>query len=86
MEDLNNIDQGGFFKIKGYKKEFKILLLSAVPLILNNLSQIFLPITSLFFVGHLGPNELAAVTLAGTVCSNICFIKHKFVSLYFIAF
>ena len=65
MEDSNT--QSGFFEIKGYKKEFKILFFSALPLILNNLSQIFLPITSLFFVGHLGANELAAVTLAGTV-------------------
>ena len=66
MEDSSV--QSGFFEIKGYKKEFKILFFSALPLILNNLSQIFLPITSLFFVGHLGANELAAVTLAGTVC------------------
>ena len=52
MEDSNT--QSGLFEIKGYKKEFKILFFSALPLILNNLSQIFLPITSLFFVGHFG--------------------------------
>ena len=71
MEDTDHVDKGfkAFFRIKAYRKEFKILFYSAIPLILNNLSQIFLPITSLFFVGHLGPNELAAITLAGTVIS-----------------
>ena len=77
MEDLNETRGRfkAFFHIKGYKKEFKILILSAIPLILNNLSQIFLPITSLFFVGHLGPEDLAAITLAGTVNKLKNYIK-----------
>ncbi|RNA17538.1 multidrug and toxin extrusion 1 [Brachionus plicatilis] len=50
----------------GFKYDFKILFLSAIPLILNQISQTFLPIISLFFCGHIGSSELAAVTIANT--------------------
>lgn len=50
----------------GFKYDFKILFLSSIPLILNQISQTFLPIISLFFCGHIGSNELAAVTIANT--------------------
>lgn len=33
---------------------------------MNNLQQVLLPVISLFFCGHLGANELAAVTIANT--------------------
>ena len=69
MEDTDHVNKGfkAYFRIKDYRKEFEILIYSAIPLMLNFLNQIFLHTISLFFVGHLGPTELAAITLAGTV-------------------
>ncbi|CAF0896963.1 unnamed protein product [Brachionus calyciflorus] len=52
--------------VNSFKSEILILASNSVPLILTNFSQTFLPIISLFFCGHIGPNELAAVTLANT--------------------
>ncbi len=45
--------------------------------ILTNFTQTFLPIISLFFCGHIGPNELAAVTIACTV-RKFRFLMTKF--------
>lgn len=50
----------------GFKYDFKVLFYSSIPLIFNQISQTFLPIISLFFCGHIGSNELAAVTIANT--------------------
>ncbi|RNA42349.1 multidrug and toxin extrusion 2-like, partial [Brachionus plicatilis] len=50
----------------GFRQETLLLIKNSIPLIFNNFSQTFLPIVSLFFCGHIGPNELAAVTLANT--------------------
>lgn len=57
----------------GYKDDFRIIFLSALPIILSNFSQTFLPIVSLLFCGHIGSNELAAATMAGTFVNIIAY-------------
>lgn len=47
-----------------WKKEFKVLLKSSLPLILSSILQYTLTGTSVIAVGHLGKNELGAVSLA----------------------
>ena len=55
---------GIFFIFSSYQYIIKIFISLKI---LSNFSQTLLPIISLFFCGHIGPNELAAATLGGTV-------------------
>lgn len=54
-----------------YGREFMVLLKSALPVTLTFLLQYSLTVVSVFCIGHLGTNELSAVSLAGMV-ANIC--------------
>lgn len=54
-----------------YKREIKVLLKNTLPVSLTFLLQYSLTVVSVFCVGHLGKNELSAVSLAGMV-ANIC--------------
>lgn len=54
-----------------YSRELKVLLKNTLPTCLTFLLQYSLTVVSVFVVGHLGKNELSAVSLAGMV-ANIC--------------
>lgn len=49
--------------------EIKMMLYSAIPLIVTLLLQYSLTISSVFFVGNIGSNELAAVSLANLLAN-----------------
>lgn len=49
--------------------EIKMMLYSAIPLIVTLLLQYSLTISSVFFVGNIGANELAAVSLANLLAN-----------------
>lgn len=51
----------------GFAQETMIICRNAIPLAIGNLSQMLFTMMSLFFCGHIGSNELAAVALANTV-------------------
>ncbi|KAF2864984.1 mate-domain-containing protein [Massariosphaeria phaeospora] len=51
-------------------KEAKLLLQSSIPLVITYLLQYSFSLTTLFVVGHIGTNELGAVSLA-TMTANI---------------
>lgn len=55
----------------GYWTDFKIIVLSSIPLILNNFSQVLLTMISFAFCGRIGHKEFTAVVLATTFI-NIC--------------
>ena len=50
----------------GYKKDFKIIVSSSIPLILNNFSQVFLVMVSFIYCGRIGHKEYSAAALATT--------------------
>lgn len=54
-----------------YKREVSVLLKNTLPVSLAFLLQYSLTVVSVFCVGHLGKNELSAVSLAGMI-ANIC--------------
>lgn len=54
-----------------YKREFSVLLKNTLPVSVTFLLQYSLTVVSVFCVGHIGKNELSAVSLAGMV-ANIC--------------
>ncbi|KAF5100072.1 hypothetical protein D0Z00_001409 [Geotrichum galactomycetum] len=54
-----------------YSRELKVLLKNTLPSCMTFLLQYSLTVVSVFVVGHLGKNELSAVSLAGMI-ANIC--------------
>ncbi|RNA07949.1 multidrug and toxin extrusion 1 [Brachionus plicatilis] len=55
----------------GFKDEAILIFKNSIPLSLSILSQQLLTMMSFFFCGHVGPNELAGVSLANTLI-HIC--------------
>jgi Na+-driven multidrug efflux pump len=54
----------------GFVNEASYICRNAIPLAIGNLSQMLFTMMSLFFCGHVGTNELAAVALANTVIGS----------------
>lgn len=61
-----------FHKLKGFifhidTSLFKEVMLLALPVIISNISRVFMHITDTAMVGHLGKNELVAVAMSGMI-------------------
>ena len=61
-----------FHKLKGFVLHidaslFKEVMLLALPVIISNISRVFMHITDTAMVGHLGKNELVAVAMSGMI-------------------
>ncbi|CAF1046091.1 unnamed protein product, partial [Brachionus calyciflorus] len=54
-------------ELKDFKNELKTLLITSIPLVFGCLSQVFFPIISTIFCGHLGETELDGVSLANSL-------------------
>ena len=67
--DIENIEepQNSHQKLNEFKRIARIILILAIPVIIESISQTLMGIADMYFVGKLGPEAIASVGITNTV-------------------